>query len=60
VTRVDNGLQAIKANPPARSTKRATAADPSLNEAKPELAGASKRVVREVVDDRDDRPREPA
>jgi len=54
VKRVDDRLQAIKANPPARRTKRTTAADPSQNEAKPKLAGRGKRVVRKVVDDRDD------
>jgi hypothetical protein len=54
VKRVDDGLHAIKANPPARRTKRTTAADPSQNEAKPKVAGGGQRVVRKVVDDRDD------
>ncbi len=52
VKRVDDRLQAIKANPPARRTKRNTAADPSQNEATPKLAGGGQRVVRKVVDDR--------
>jgi len=51
---VDDWSQTIKANPPARRTKRTIAADPSQNEPKPKLSGGGKRVVRKVVDDRDD------
>ena len=54
VKRVDDWLQAIKANPPVRRAKRTVAADPSRNEPKPKVSGSGKRVVRKVVDDRDD------
>jgi len=47
-------LQAIKANPPVRRAKRTVAADPSRNQPKPKVSGGGKRVVRKVVDDRDD------
>jgi hypothetical protein len=54
VKRVDDELQAIKANLLARRAEWTIAADPSRNEPKPKLAGGDKRVVRKVVDDRDD------
>ena len=60
VRRADDGLQAIKANLPVSHTQRTIAADPSQNEPKPKLSCGGQRVVRKVVVDRDDRPREPA
>jgi hypothetical protein len=54
VKRVDDWLKAIKANPLARRARRTVAADPVRNEPQPKVAGSGKRVVRKVVDDRDD------
>jgi hypothetical protein len=50
VKRVDDWLQAIEANPPARRPKRTISADLGWNEPKPKVSGGGKRVVREVVD----------
>ncbi len=47
-------MQAIKANPADRRAKRTVAADPTRNQPKPKESGGGKRVVRKVVDDRDD------
>jgi len=52
--RVDDWLQANKANPPVRRAKRTVAADPSRNDPKPKVSGSDKRVVRNVFDDCDD------
>jgi hypothetical protein len=54
VKRVDDWLTAITANRPVRRAKRMIAADPSRNEPKPKVSGRGKRMVRKVVDDRDD------
>jgi hypothetical protein len=54
VKRVDDWLQAIKANPPVGRAKRTVAADPCRNEPKPKVSENGKRMVRKVVDDRDD------
>ena len=54
VKRVDDWLEAIKANPPVRRAKRTVAADPCLNEPRPKMPASGKRAVRKVLDDRDD------
>jgi hypothetical protein len=41
-------------HPPARRTNPDDRGDPTPNEPKPKLAGGGRRVVRKVVDDRDD------
>jgi hypothetical protein len=47
-------LQAITADPPVSRAKRSVAAYPGRNEPKPKVSRSGKRVVRKVLDDRDD------
>jgi hypothetical protein len=54
VKQIDAWLQAIKANPPVTRARRTVTADPIHNEGQLKVSASGKRVVRKVVDDRDD------
>jgi hypothetical protein len=54
VKRVEDWLQSIKADPPARRDKRTIVTNPGRNEPRPRVSGGGRRVVRKAVDEDED------